>query len=83
MPPAARRDSPGVKVTLELSPAQVHRVLGAARSAGSVSVMPSGLRAGFAAERSELQDRRLSQSLIAGLVILALFPADGSSLGVS
>jgi Fic family protein len=50
-----------------------------------MSVLLSGLgdmRAAFVAGR-ELDNPRLSRSLLSGLLLLASFPADGRSLGVA
>ena len=32
---------------------------------------------------AQLQDRRLSRSLLSGLLVLSCFPADGGSLGIA
>ena len=72
------------KVMLELSPAQVDRVIRSAADGGSMSLLLSGLRdirEVLAREPSQLDDNRLSRSLLAGLLMLASFPADGSYLG--
>jgi DNA-binding MarR family transcriptional regulator len=70
-------------ITIELSKAQVERVV---RAAGK----DSGLR-GLAAEMEELDfraapeqlhDLRLSRSLLLGLTVLASFPADGAARSV-
>jgi hypothetical protein len=72
------------KVTIELSPAQVNQIVRAASGAGSMSVLLSGLngaREALYAAPGQLDDRRLSRSLLAGLLMLACFPPDGSYLG--
>jgi len=72
------------KVMLELSPAQVDRVIRSAADGGSMSLLLSGLhdiREVLAREPSQLDDNRLSRSLLAGLLMLASFPTDGSYLG--
>jgi hypothetical protein len=72
------------KVVVELSPAQVDRVIRSAAEGGSISVLLSGLRdvrEVLAREPSQLDDNRLSRSLLAGLLMLASFPTDGSYLG--
>jgi hypothetical protein len=72
------------KVVLELSPAQVDRVIRSAAEGGSMSLLLSGLRdvrEVLAREPSQLDDNRLSRSLLAGLLMLASFPTDGTYLG--
>jgi hypothetical protein len=69
-------------VSIELSPAQLDGVMRAAADHGSVAMLLSGrgplseiLASGL------LDDPRLCRSLLAGLLMLASFPVDGSSLG--
>jgi hypothetical protein len=72
------------KVVIELSPGQVDQVVRAASDGGSMSALMSGLadvREALAAGPGQLEDARLSSSLLAGLLILASFPTDGSYLG--
>jgi hypothetical protein len=72
------------KVSIELSPAQVDRVVRSAAEGGSMSVLLSGLRdvrEVLAREPRQMDDSRLSRSLLAGLLMLASFPTDGSYLG--
>jgi hypothetical protein len=72
------------KVVIELSPAQVDRVIRSAAEGGSMSVLLSGLRdvrEVLAREPRQMEDSRLSRSLLAGLLMLASFPTDGSYLG--
>jgi Fic family protein len=72
------------KVSIELSAAQVDRVVRSAADGGNISVLLSGLRdvrEVLAREPRQLEDSRLSRSLLAGLLMLASFPADGSYLG--
>lgn len=74
----------GAGVSIALSAAQVDGVVRAAADGGSVSVLLSGLSdlsEALAAGLKGLDDRRLSRSLLAGLVMLASFPTDGSYLG--
>ncbi len=69
---------------IELSPAQVDRVVRAASAAGSVSVLMSGLldvREALAGVQRHLEDVRLSSSLLCGLLLLAIFPTDGTYMG--
>jgi hypothetical protein len=70
-------------VMIALSPAQVDQVVRAASDAGSMSVLLSGLdgaREALYADPARFDDRRLSRSLLAGLLMLACFPPDGSYL---
>jgi hypothetical protein len=72
------------RVLIELSPAQVDRVVRGAAESGNMSVLLSGLkdvREVLAREPRQLEDSRLSRSLLAGLLMLASFPTDGSYLG--
>jgi len=79
------RAEPGSeKVMIELSPAQVDRVIRSAADGGSIAILLSGLtdvREVLAREPRQLEDSRLSRSLLAGLLMLASFPTDGSYLG--
>jgi DNA-binding MarR family transcriptional regulator len=72
-------------VLIELSPAQVNQVVRAASASGGLSVLLSGLadlRGTITSGAGQLQDRRLSRSLLAGLLLLVAFPADGGFAGV-
>jgi DNA-binding transcriptional ArsR family regulator len=76
----------GERVCLELSASQVDQVLRAASDGGSMSVLLSGLadvRAAIAARPDQLENARLSRSLLAGLLMLASLPRDGSYIGVA
>ncbi len=80
----SRRTTDSEKIVIELSPAQVDRVVRGAADGGNISVLLSGLedvREVLAREPSQLEDSRLSRSLLAGLLMLASFPTDGSYLG--
>jgi hypothetical protein len=69
---------------IELLPSQVERVVRAAADGGSISVLLSGLervRGTLATRPTQLQDPRLSRSLLAGLLLVASLPGDGSYLG--
>jgi hypothetical protein len=71
-------------IVVELSPSQVDRVVRAASEGGSMSVLLSGLenvRDAIEAQPAQFNDSRLSSSLLAGLMLLASFPTDGSYLG--
>ncbi len=75
---------PSGKIVIELSSAQVDRVVRGAADGGNISVLLSGLkdvREVLAREPRQLEDSRLSRSLLAGLLMLASFPTDGSYLG--
>jgi len=90
-----RRDSarrPGSvsteKIVIELTKAQVDRVVGEASAGGTMSVLLSALRGpdwsirpGSAPE--QMDDRSLSRSLLSGLLLLSCFPPDGSHLGIA
>jgi IclR helix-turn-helix domain len=72
------------RVVIELSRAQVDRVVREAAGAGTLSVLLSGLgdvREMLEGEPEQLEDARLSRSLLSGLLMLALFPLDGDYLG--
>lgn len=72
-------------VPVELTRAQVEQVVRAASGPGSMSILLSRLpekREALGALHAE-QDRRLSSSLLSGLMMLAHLPADGSYLGNS
>jgi Fic family protein len=73
-------------VNLELSRAQVDKIVRAAAEAGSMSLLLTGLGdSRETLERAQRQigdtDANLSSSLLSGLLVLAAFPSDGSSLG--
>jgi DNA-binding MarR family transcriptional regulator len=78
---ALRSAEKGARITIELSPAQVDRIVRDAVDGGTMSVLLAGLedvRAVLADEPQQLEDNRLSRSLLAGLLMLASFPADGT-----
>jgi hypothetical protein len=69
---------------IDLLPSQVERVVRAAADGGSISMLLSGLervRGTLATRPAQLQDPRLSRSLLAGLLLVASLPSDGSYLG--
>jgi hypothetical protein len=71
-------------VLIELSAAQVDQVVRAASGAGNLSVLLSGLedvREALKAGPEQLENLRLSRSLLSGLLMLTSFPPDGSYLG--
>lgn len=69
------------EVTIQLSPAQVDRVVCAARNAGNLTALFSEIpqvRGVLERAFSRLEDPRLSRSLLSGLLMLAALPSDGS-----
>jgi hypothetical protein len=79
-------------VTIELSKAQVDKVIRAAGQGGTMSVLLSALKdpnwaLGLDAEEwvqpAQMEDRRLSRSLLSGLLVLSCFPPDGDYLGIA
>jgi len=75
----------GDVLSIELSRAQVDQVVRAASGRRSMSTLFSGLLASperLAATLDEFDDKRLSRSLLAGLLVLAAFPDDGGHLGI-
>ncbi len=73
-------------VQLALSRAQVDQIVRAASDAGSISILLTGLGdSREALEKAQVEvgntDANLSSSLLSGLLVLAAFPSDGSSLG--
>jgi DNA-binding transcriptional ArsR family regulator len=83
--PAPRRGK--VRVSLALAPDQVDELLKAINAESALSVVPQ-LRSTDAEKMSELRyralldDRRLSRSLLAGLLVLACF-TPSSELGIA
>lgn len=81
------------RIVLELSRGQIAQVLRAASASGAPSTLLSGLDdeggKGDSANVDELlsladaDERRLSRSLLAGLLVLACFPRDGGPQGVA
>jgi hypothetical protein len=78
--PRAATSTDSGRVRLELSAAQIERVLSSRRDS---PIMPAliarlgAVRARLARDRSPMSDARLSHSLLAGLLILAWMPSDG------
>jgi IclR helix-turn-helix domain len=79
-------------VTIELSKSQVDKVIRSAGEGETMSVLLSALNdpnwalAGETEERSlptHMEDRRLSRSLLSGLLVLSCFPPDGGYLGIA
>lgn len=79
----------GGAVAIELDSSQVDQVVRAASESGAMSVLLGGedLRSKLARELNghwppQLDDRRLSRSLLLGLLVLASLPSDGSYIGL-
>jgi IclR helix-turn-helix domain len=79
-------------VTIELSKAQVDQVIRTAGEGGTMSVLLSALKDPqwtLAVDSDEwaypvqMDDRRLSRSLLSGLLVLSCFSAEGGSLGIA
>ena len=79
-------------IVLELSRTQVAKVLRAANASGSPATLLSGLHGPDSPLTADVEDllslaeaeeRRLSRSLLSGLLVLACFPLDGASVGVA
>jgi hypothetical protein len=80
------------KVLIELSKAQVDQVVRAAGEGGTMSILLSALRdpewtlsidPEEGAYPEQMEDRRLSRSLLSGLLVLSCFPSDGGYLGIA
>jgi hypothetical protein len=91
---AARSNEPeGYEtVSIELSKAQVDQVIRSAGQGGTMSVLLSALKdpnwtlaldSDEWAYPAQMEDRRLSRSLLSGLLVLSCFPADGGYLGIA
>lgn len=92
--PARSRDgdSDAGKVMIELSKSQVDQVVRGAGEGGTMSILLSALRdpdwtLAIDSEDwtypEQMEDRRLSRSLLSGLLVLSCFPADGGYLGIA
>jgi DNA-binding MarR family transcriptional regulator len=76
----------GSGITIQLSRAQIDRIVHEAGQESGVSTLLRGLvDDGTLAERYEslAEDRRLSRSLLLGLLVLATFPSSGDALAVT
>jgi DNA-binding MarR family transcriptional regulator len=82
----------GAAITIELSKSQVDKVVRAAGQVGTMSVLLTALNdpswtlaldSGELVAPAQMEDRRLSRSLLAGLLVLSCFPADGECLGIA
>ncbi|HLH14248.1 MAG TPA: helix-turn-helix domain-containing protein [Solirubrobacteraceae bacterium] len=84
---------PAEKVSIELSQAQVDQIVRAAGQGGAMSVLLSALNdpsssLGVDSQQewsfpAQMEDRRLSRSLLSGLLVLSCFPVDGGYLGIA
>ncbi len=77
---------------IELTKGQVDHVIRAAGQGGTMSVLLSALKdpkwtLSLSSEEwaypSQMDDRRLSRSLLSGLLVLSCFPSDGDYLGIA
>jgi hypothetical protein len=67
-------------ITIELSKAQINRVVReAAQDDGLLGLLGGAGEVAFQAFPEQLDDPRLSRSLLRALMILASFPADGTA----
>jgi hypothetical protein len=82
----------GQAVLIELSKSQVDQVVRSAGQGGTLSVLlsavkdpqwPLSLDSEEWAYPAQMDDRRLSRSLLSGLLVLSCFPADGGYLGIA
>jgi IclR-like helix-turn-helix domain-containing protein len=89
---SARSKEGADSVTIELSKAQVDQVVRAAGQGGTMSVLLSAVRdpqwslsldSEEWAYPAQMEDRRLSRSLLSGLLVLSCFPEDGDYLGIA
>jgi IclR helix-turn-helix domain len=81
-----RENLEGAPVLIELSKAQLDRVVRAASEEGAMSVLLSRLeevQEHLEAALGQIESRHLSRSLIQGLLLLTCLPADGSYLSIS
>ncbi|HEX5852370.1 MAG TPA: helix-turn-helix domain-containing protein [Solirubrobacteraceae bacterium] len=81
--PVATIESAPEPVYIELTKAQVDRVIRGASGSGTMSVLMAGLggvRQTLEDSPQQIEDRRLSRSLLSGLLLLACFPTDGTYL---
>jgi IclR helix-turn-helix domain len=70
-------------ITIELSSDQVNRVIREIAEDDGMSPVGGMEQSGFRASPAQLDDRRLSRSLLLGLMVLASFRADGASRPVA
>jgi hypothetical protein len=79
-------------ISIELSKAQVDQVVRAAGNGGTMSVLLSAVKdPGWSLSLdseewvypAQMEDRRLSRSLLSGLLVLSCFPPDGGYMGIA
>jgi hypothetical protein len=73
-------------VVVELTQSQVDQVVHAAQGAGAISVLLAGLgdvRQSLDAAFRVVEDRRMSRSLLCGLLVLTTLPTNGEYVSVS
>ena len=89
---ARTNDGPEETVLIELSKSQVDQVVRSAGQGGTMSVLLSALRdpqwtlaldSEEWAYPAQMEDRRLSRSLLSGLLVLSCFPPEGGYLGIA
>jgi hypothetical protein len=90
---SARTDEDGDgAVLIELSKSQVDQVVRSAGQGGTLSVLlsavkdpqwPLALDSEEWSYPAQMDDRRLSRSLLSGLLVLSCFPPDGGYLGIA
>jgi hypothetical protein len=82
----------GGSVSIELSKSQIDQVVRSAGQGGTLSVLlaavddprwPLSLESDEWAQPAQMDDRRLSRSLLSGLLVLSCFPADRGYLGIA
>jgi predicted transcriptional regulator len=90
--PAGDTEAAAEKILIELSKAQVDQVVRNAGQGGTMSVLLSALRdpdwtlafdSDDWAYPAQMEDRRLSRSLLSGLLVLSCFSLDGEDLGIA
>jgi hypothetical protein len=89
---ARTNDGGDETVVIELSKSQVDQVVRSAAQGGTMSVLLSALRdpqwtlaldSEDWAYPAQMEDRRLSRSLLSGLLVLSCFPPEGGYLGIA
>jgi hypothetical protein len=89
---ARTETDPDAAVLIELSKSQVDQVVRSAGQGGTLSVLlaavrdpewPLALGSDEWSYPAQMEDRRLSRSLLSGLLVLSCFPADGGYLGIA
>jgi DNA-binding transcriptional ArsR family regulator len=82
---ASQHEAAGQAPSIDLTPAQVAKVIRAASDGGSMPALSrlDGLRARFDAVITLQRMPRLSNSLLCGLLVLAALPAHGKYLSVT